>query len=102
VNRRTSTNERPNPLDTAEWWVVRILLHGGRVMKQGKLPFLEQQEVLRKVDGGELVIMPSDDSIAEPVEVFRSQAEATEHMLKLASDEPGAQFRVVLNADVSV
>jgi hypothetical protein len=104
MNRRTSMNERPNPLDTTEWWVVKLLLHRGtwKPIKQMELPILEREELAARVERGELVIMPSDGAIGEPVEVFRNQLDANEHMLKLAADNKGQEYRIVMNADVSV
>ena len=84
--------------------MVKLLLHPGtwKPIRQLDLPTLERIELAERVDRGELVIMPSDGAIGEPVEVFRRQLDANEHMLKLAADNPEEEYRIVMNADVTV
>ena len=50
------------------------------------------------IASGQLALLP-DDSIAEPVEVFTRELDAHAHREKLMRDNPGSDYRVILNAD---
>lgn len=97
-----------------EFWVVRVVLHGPKgarfrvnlrsVAELGMGGRPEAATVLASIAKGELCVMPSDNSIAEPVEVFegagandRANARASE----LAAKFPDDEFRVCMNADLA-
>lgn len=61
----------------------------------------EKARAVAMVVANELVCLP-DGCIAEPVEMFHEQEVAHQHRAKLLSDNPGQDYRVVLNSDVTV
>lgn len=85
-----------------EYWVMRVLLHQGRVPVQLDMmspgAYVATQALIAS---GSLAMLP-DGSICEPVEVFDDEPAAHAHRAKLAEKHPGEDFRVILNADVTV
>lgn len=83
---------------------MRVLMHPGPANRPVRLEHLQAEDserATRLITAGDLACLP-DGCIAEPMEVFRTQQEAEEHMLKLARDNPGQEYRVTLNADCPV
>ncbi len=85
-----------------EFWVMRVLLHQGRQPVQLDMmtpgAYLATQALIA---AGSLAMLP-DGSICEPVEVFEIEHDAHAYRAKLAGEHPGEDFRVILNADVTV
>lgn len=101
-----TTHRRPRP---PEFWVMRVVLHKGR--QPAQLSMMTPGAYLATmglVATGDLVLIPGRDPlgrdtvIAEPLEVFSLEADAHEHRRKLLVDHPGADFRVVMNTDITV
>ena len=93
---------KARPVSTVEVWVVRVLLHQGHTAVQ--LDMMTPGAYIATmalVATGDLAMLP-DGCICEPVEVFRTETEAHAHRAQLARDNPGSDFRVILNMDVSV
>lgn len=81
---------------------MRVLLHQGRQPVQLDMmtpgAYLATQALIA---AGSLAMLP-DGSICEPVEVFDHEAAAHEHRAQLQAQHPSEDFRVILNADVTV
>lgn len=87
-----------------EFWVMRVLLHPGPMRKPVKLDDMTpaaRLTTLLAVNRGALCCMP-DGCICEPMEVFDTEGPAHVHREKLMRDNPGSDFRVALNTDVTV
>ena len=85
-----------------EYWVMRVLYHNGAQLSldaASALPIASQ--VLSCIERGSLALL-ADNVIAEPVEVFDNELEARAHREQLIAKHPSTDFRVILNADVSL
>jgi hypothetical protein len=89
-----------------EFWVVRVLMHAGP--KSGPMRLGEEHEkdvpanVRERIDRGELACIPPDWCIAEAVAgpfAPADQEAAHEAQQRLIADNPGQDFRVIMNAD---
>lgn len=83
---------------------MRVLLHPGpmrRPVKFGDMTPAAHIATMILVNKGDLCCMP-DGCIAEPVEVFAHEAQAHEHREQLLRDNPGEDYRVAINTDVTV
>jgi hypothetical protein len=78
-----------------EFWVFRVLLHRNRQLTL-------TEAMVAKVNAGEIILLDGGESIAEPVECFDEEMQAHERKRVLEAKYPGTDFRVVLNADVTV
>lgn len=85
-----------------EFWVFRVLLHQGKQPVQLDMmtpgAYLATQALIA---AGSLAMLP-DGSICEPVEVFDDEASAHAYREALRKKHPEEDFRVILNADVTV
>jgi hypothetical protein len=112
VNDIKKTLGATRPL-VPEYWVVRVLLHRGtwKPIKVGHLTEPEKLHLKGQCERGELLVIPSDSCIAEPVDVFkaepregetimvtaqRAEANAAELCRKMSRDNPGHEWRVIL------
>lgn len=81
---------------------MRVMLHQGRQPVQLSMmtpgAYVATQALIAD---GSLALLP-DGSICEPVEVFDLEADAHAHRAQLAAKHPAEDFRVILNADVTV
>jgi hypothetical protein len=81
---------------------MRVLLHQGRVPVQLSMmtpgAFIATTALIAS---GSLACLP-DGSICEPVEVFDQEPDAHTHRAQLAAKHPGEDFRVIMNADISI
>ena len=81
---------------TVEFWVMRVVVHyrndGGALPDVGTLAALNTNAYALHPDG----------HIMEPIEVWSTEHEAHEHRAKLMRDNPGEDYRVILNADCPV
>lgn len=89
-----------------EFWVMRVLYHNGpQGYAQLTLSMAEQLPIARQVatciERGTLAVL-ADNVIAEPVEVFETELEARAHREELRAKHPTTDFRVILNADVTL
>lgn len=84
-----------------EYWVMRVMLHQGRPVKYEQMDLLTNLSTRALVSAGDLAMLP-DGSIAEPVEVFDDEMAAHAHREKLRRDNPREDFRVIINADITV
>jgi hypothetical protein len=83
-----------------EYWVMRVLYHNGRQLAMdSQMTTAAYLSVSALVATGDLCLLP-DNTLAEPVECCRSEEEAHELRQKMRHDNPGVDFRVVLNASV--
>lgn len=85
-----------------EYWVMRVLYHNGAQLSldaASALPIASQ--VMSCIERGALALL-ADNVIAEPVEVFESELDARAHRAQLMKQHPTTDFRVILNADVSL
>lgn len=83
-----------------EFWVVRVLLHQGRRVQLSMMSPGAYVATVALITAGELMMLP-DGSIAEPVEVRDAELDAHALREQLLRDNPGSDYRVVMNADVS-
>jgi hypothetical protein len=100
-----------------EYWVVRVLCHRGpwrakpQALRVEHLNERELSELQERCGRGELLVVPSDSAIAEPVDVFRAEpvggeslsvttaraeGNAAELCRKMAHDHKQYEFRVLL------
>lgn len=77
---------------------MRVLLHQGARVTLANMTPSASIAVIACINTGSLALLP-DNSIAEPVEVFASEMDAQAHREKMVRDNPGQDFRVVLNAE---
>jgi len=84
-----------------EWWVMRVLLHEGAPVQLDLMTPGARIACEVVIATGSLAMLP-DGSICEPVEVFDSEAPAHAHRAILLARHPGSDFRVIVNADVTV
>ena len=85
-----------------EYWVFRVMLHQGRVPVQlSMMTPGAYVATLALITAGSLALLP-DGSICEPVEVFDNEPDAHAYRELQAEKHPGEDFRVVLNADITV
>lgn len=87
-----------------EFWVMRVLLHRGRVGGRRAVRIEDMDAhaavaTLALVSTGDLCCLP-DGSIAEPMEVYVSELEAHSARERLRTDRPHEDFRVVLNSAI--
>lgn len=85
-----------------EYWVMRVLYHNGAQLSldaASALPIAAQ--VQSCIERGTLALL-ADSVIAEPVEVFDSELDARAHREQLLRQHPTTDFRVILNADVTL
>lgn len=85
---------------------MRVLLHNGpngarQLTLDTVMTMPARVAVTAAIATGKLAVLP-DNTIAEPVEVFETEADAREHRRKLRAAHPSTDFRVVMNTDVSV
>lgn len=81
---------------------MRVMLHEGRQPVQLDMmtpgAYVATQALIA---AGSLAMLP-DGSICEPVEVFEDEEAAHAYRLALLKKHPREDFRVILNADVTV
>jgi len=87
-------------LPNVEYWVMRVMLHQGRRVQLDMMRPGAFIATIALVNTGDLVMLP-DGSIAEPVEVFGVEMDAHARREKLMRDNPGSDYRVILNGNVS-
>lgn len=80
---------------------MRVLLHQGRPAQLTLMSPGAMVATVALITSGDLAMLP-DGCIAEPVEVFDTEDVAHEHRKRMLRENPAEDFRVVLNADVSV
>lgn len=79
-----------------EFWCMRIVV---RAPWRRNLPIgIEGANVLVAVKAETYAILPSGN-IVEPIEVYDSQAKATERATMEAAKHPGQTYLIVMNAD---
>lgn len=88
-----------------EWWVMRAVLHDVTRERVQLTMFPAgstlHDAIVAKVDAGDFALLP-DSTICEPIEVFDDEPSAHAHRAKLQAAHPAEDFRVILNADVTV
>ena len=82
----------------AEFWVMRVVVHAPWAATLKTKEYVERSSVIASVRTGSYCILPMG-YIAEPIEVYDSQAKATERALIEAAAHPEHDYRVVMNAD---
>jgi hypothetical protein len=82
---------------SVEWWVMRVLFHNGAKMTATNL----DTSTVALVNAGTLALLP-DLTVAEPVMCFGEEMDAHAYREQLAADKPSEDYRVILNADVTV
>jgi hypothetical protein len=91
-----------------EYWVMRVMLHPGPPPVQLRLEHMSPGAAvatLALLHAGDLALLP-DGCICEPVEIFdrmdgHDEEKAHELRARLVRDT-GADYRVILNTDVTV
>lgn len=81
-----------------EIWLCRVLLHRGPVRRRLMAQELNErshQAVMAKVISGELGTLP-DGCIVEPVQAYRTEAEAAAARERAMADQPEDDWRVVV------
>lgn len=89
---------------TVEFWVMRVLLHPGPIRRKvtaDNVPDSERAAVLAAVDRGALTVLP-DGCIAEPLLCFSVADDAHNRAAEETAKHPEEDFRVILNADVTL
>lgn len=81
----------------SEYWVMRVLLHQGRKVQLDLLTETSRASIVAAIDKGALAMLPPDNSIAEPVEVFDDENEAHAYREALRKKHPSEDFRVILS-----
>ena len=85
----------------AEYWVMRVMLHEGHTVQLDLMTPGARIATEVAIAAGSLAMLP-DGSICEPVEVFAEELAARAHRLTLIKKHPAEDFRIVLNADVTI
>jgi len=81
---------------------MRVWLHQGRPVQLDLMTPGARIACEVAIAAGSLCMLP-DGSICEPVEVFDDdEAAAHEHRRRLVEKYPDVDFRIVMNADVTV
>lgn len=81
-----------------EFWCARIVVRAPWKRSFLSISQADRSTILARVRSETYFVTPSGN-ICEPIEVYDSQAKATERCLKEAAAHPGQEYLVVMNAD---
>lgn len=88
-----------------EYWVLRVRRYkkgplAGHRVRYHDMTLTDQLLTMALVDKGSLCILP-DGCLAEPVEGYTLETDADVRREKLARDNPGEDYRVVLTTPLA-